>query len=228
MSNLTVSGGALTYERSVKVADYENKKLALTLTFGVPEGSEVLPDELDGLIDGAIDRVHEKLGLKPVVRKPTAFEEAGGQTNVSQAATAPAAAPKSRGKRPPIVETKVTPEEVAAALTERQAREARGNISENPEDRKDAANPADVDDTAAATVEGANKDPAGFDDELFTGAAPEITDSVLMDAITKKNAALKDPVKIRQLIGKYVTAPKPAREIPAAVRQAFLDDLDKL
>ena len=65
-------------------------------------------------------------------------------------------------------------------------------------------------------------------------AAREFTDKDLTDAITAKNATLivahkeKGPMKIRELIAKYLPPGKPAREIPQAQRQAFLDDLAKL
>ncbi|MFI4998209.1 MAG: hypothetical protein ACHQAQ_20790, partial [Hyphomicrobiales bacterium] len=40
MIQVTITGGNVAYERSVKVAEYENKKAKVELSFGVPDGTD--------------------------------------------------------------------------------------------------------------------------------------------------------------------------------------------
>jgi len=83
--------------------------------------------------------------------------------------------------------------------------------------------PAQIDEPTPAPIE----DPAAVNDD-FTPIAAEITDEQLIGAMTKTNARIRNPIAIRQLIGKYVEIPKQARDIPQPERKAFLLELDKL
>lgn len=240
MSVLKFTGGSVTYDRNIKTADYEGKKLSFTLAFGADE--ELTEDQLGQAADLAINLVHEKLGLRkvaPAVSSTVAAvatnAAAKQQPGTGAPSTVPAVAPpttRKPSKKPPVIDVQLTPEEIAAAT-------ARGNITESPEDRKDPAAieddeiaqlgpilPGAADANAAAKVEG--NDPAAIEDDIFSAEAPAVTDSALTDAITKHNAKIKNPIAIRQLIGKYVTPPKQARDIPAELRAAFIEQLEKL
>lgn len=87
-----------------------------------------------------------------------------------------------------------------------------------------ASDPAAIEPPKAEAEKSAG--PATVED--WAGEAGEVTDETLMNAITKKNAAIKNPPAIRALIGKYVAPPKQAREIPQEKRAAFLAELDAL
>lgn len=74
-------------------------------------------------------------------------------------------------------------------------------------------------------------DAAAVDDfDLPVEPVKEITDVDLKDAAGRKNAQLKDPVKIRALIASFGEPGKPFQmcEIPQPKRQEFLDKLKAL
>lgn len=195
MTNLTFTGGSVTYERNVKVADYENKKLAVTLNFNAPEGETASPEEVSEVADAAIALVHAKLGIAgglPTKREPVTT--APGQPSAAPAPATPPARPRKPAK-PPVVDVVLTDED-KAKLAEKRA------ITETPEDRKDPAAIDDGDASAAASVEGV-ADPAAIEDDPFAAADPDITDQDLVDAATKKVEKIKTALPIRQLVGKY-------------------------
>ena len=100
----------------------------------------------------------------------------------------------------------------------------------------------DTDDTKAEISKGGpREDPetkpeeaATEEEDIFSADVPEITDKELMDKIARRNSDLqktlgdKAPPTIRGLIGKYVQAPKVARDIPQAARAEFLEQLAAL
>lgn len=224
MTAPTITGGSITYDRSVKVADYENKKLGLTLSFNAPEGQALAQEAIDALLDNAISTVHVKLGLQKPPAAPRA--QADGQavlTAVSPAPAGGATKPTTRGpKKPPVIEVQLSAEEKASLAGQK------GAISETPEDRKDPSSVEDVVDAGAAAVVESQPDPAVIDDDLTSAAAPDITDAELTSAVTKKNAQIKNPVAIRQCIGTFVKPPKGLIDIPKELRADFLAKLDKL
>ena len=59
-----ISGGEVTYGRTVKTGDYENKRVDVKLTFGCDEGEDVT-NILDKTSLLALNKAHEILGLKP-------------------------------------------------------------------------------------------------------------------------------------------------------------------
>ena len=77
-------------------------------------------------------------------------------------------------------------------------------------------------------------DPTALDPTVAAKAEP-VTDAVLLDRVTKHNAALiakgvdTPAQKIKKLISDYAgPAPKTARDIPAEKRAAFLLELEKV
>ena len=210
MTTPLITGGSVTYGRNVKIADFENKKLDVTLNFGVPEGDEITAGALEGVIDQAIILCHTKLGIAGGVLPNRVKAEVKVETAAPDAkAEVPVAKPRA-AKRPPPVEVKLTDDEKA---------EARGAISTTPEDRKD---PADAE--AIAAVESTD---VGVDDP-FTAAPAEITNAQLVDAATKWVAKNKAPLAARQLVAKYVNAPKGLTDIDPALRAEFLEKLENL
>lgn len=199
-----ITGGKVLFGRTVKTGDYENKRVDVELAFSVGD-NEDYKAILDLAAAQAHAKAHEMLGLR---EKPLATP-----------APAPVEQPKPAEAKPqsgPVVET-AGPKEA----------DAKKRAKKPPV----VADPAAVDVVAEqpkpAEPEPAN-DPAAVVEEEWAGAPAEITDADLMAAITKKNGEIKQPQAIRNLIGKYVPAPKPAREIPQDKRQAFLAELGAL
>jgi hypothetical protein len=87
-----------------------------------------------------------------------------------------------------------------------------------------AADPAAID--VVTTV--APAEPA---DDLLTAAAEPvatITDADLVAALNRKVGQTKNAIAIKQVIGRYVTPPKSAKEIPQEKRAEFLAEIEKL
>lgn len=213
-----ITGGKVLFGRTLKTGDYENKRVDVEIAFSVGDGEshDAILNTAAGVAHG---KAHEMLGIKA---PSPSLAAAGG--------TAPAVPPNV------IVET-AGPAEAAAKTGAKTTRKP----------AKPPADPAAVDvvgeqkpaastiaasagATVAASAPGgaSSADPAAVDDELFSAAPAEVTDEALMSAITKKNAEIKNPGAIRALIGKYVPAPKQAREIDQAKRSAFLKELETL
>jgi len=93
-----ITNGTVTFERSVKVADYENKKFAAQFSFILDEGDdEVAAAELYGR--QIVRFVEDKLGLKSSIELPAT------RATTAAAATAPVATdaeakPKGKPGRP--------------------------------------------------------------------------------------------------------------------------------
>ena len=66
-------------------------------------------------------------------------------------------------------------------------------------------------------------------DDFESPPPAEITDKLLLDHVTKKNQALKQPPKIHALVAEFAgPAPKTYKDVPQALRQTFLDRLQAL
>lgn len=59
----SITGGTVSYSRTVKISDYEPKKAEVTLSFGVDEGEDV--EKILGYVSNlALAQTHKILGLK--------------------------------------------------------------------------------------------------------------------------------------------------------------------
>lgn len=210
---MPITGGVVSFEQSRKLAEYENRKVSITFNVNESEGVNATEQILAALAL-AQHHVFVALGLSKASDTPAA---------ASIGAAEPEKKPTMTRKKPPAVNVVV-------------------------EDKKPAADAAEVVDDAvvvsdtptqsgganAASATGTTHDPAAVtDDSLFSPAAEvaTVTDAELLSQITRKNAALQvqigdqAPPKIRALIGKYVTAPKQAKDIPQDQRAKFLEEL---
>lgn len=218
-----ITGGEFHYLRRLKTGEYEHKEASATLTFSTPEGEnyEAIFGEA---AEQAVRQVEGRLGVAPLAPRPAA-----PASEPSPGATAPVTPPATRGRKPakpPVIDVSVGTEEIAAQVEANRAAAAvtvvadpaaivgddeKPNISVTPEDRQDPNNP----------------DPASFD-EFDTPLAVDVTDAVLLDALTRKNAQLKNPVAIKTLVAKFVAPPLTYKSIGQEARQKFLDELAKL
>lgn len=206
---MQITGGTVTYGRTVQPAQYESKKAEATIAFVLSEG-EMMGDTLEKVKTLAMDACHEMVGLK----KPSAPAAlpAGDKVGAKEAAAAslnakdkPTETEKTTARTPPKTRTKKDePAADPAAVVE----EPKANISANPEDRVD---------------------PAAIVDDPTEVSAAAITDADINTAVQKRNGEIKNPQAIRELIVKYVgKTPCRAVDVPAGVRQKFLDELTKL
>lgn len=213
---LQIIGGTLIYGRTVQPAQYETKKAECHLQFNVPEGGAINGEQIEEVAKLAMTKVHEMVGLaKPnkaavsaavASTAPATSVPATGRTKADIEAEMKAAAQPKTPKVPP--KTKPAPADAAEITDE----DATPQIRKNPEDRKEPAS------NAAAVV----------DDELFEPAAKMITEADILAAVTAKQQQINNAVAIRKLIGKYVSPPKRASDIPVESRAQFLKDLEAL
>ena len=174
-----ITGGKISYGRTIKTGDYESARSDAEFSFVVSEGEdfEKIADIAKAQAHG---KVHDLLRLK----------------------TEPLAAAK-----PP------TDKDKAAEKTAKTA-------------EKPAAKPP-----APATADPAAIDVVVEDDPLGAVAPSKVTDEEMSGAITKKNTALGNPQKIRELVAKYAPQdgnPHSFRDVDQAKRAAFITELKAL
>lgn len=203
---MQITGGKVTYLRSVQPAQYETKKCEVEIAFTLGEG-ETLSNQLDIAAKAAMDKVHEVVGLK-----------AAPASGASKVTTTP------KNATPPAHDPKA---DAAANLTarEQKAKEQAAKTAKTP--------PAT---TGAAISTGGERKPNddGLDFDLVPSAvevpaSAPITDKDLTAAVNKKHGELSKTLgqaaapKVRGLIAEYAgELPKQLRDIPADKRAEFL------
>lgn len=204
-----IAGGSVTFGRTIKPADYESKVANVTINFSSEDDGawEALLNQSAAI---AHAKAYELLGIKA---EPTKLTVKGGKALAAETVT----------ENPPQTETKVeTP--------------ASGGSAASMEDEPPAGGDAAKD--AYAAKKKAEENPAlvvdegdGLGDLLGTTTKPEITDQHLVDAVTRKNAEIKQPTLIREAIFKHLADPSQPgqlKDIPQEKRQSFLDTLNAL
>ena len=194
-----ITGGKVTFRRNVQPAQYEGREAIVEIGFAVDEGAT----------DAAAEAIVSHAG---VLAKSKALELVASDkvtapvTPVS--GKADAAKPKPRTKADLEKEAKAkggaAPEDTGLELPEDKPQ-----ISTSPEDRK----PAEPDPDLDLPADGAEAQP--------------ITDKELLDAVTKKNAAISKPKEIKALRAKF-TQGQSVKDIPADKRAEFLKELEAL
>lgn len=214
-----ILGGTVSYEDGVKKDpgdQYSNsRKVRVELNFAVPEDPGIDPDSvLAEVMEKAIALTNEKLGITKPTRAASTVVVPAVKTKADLEAAAVA---KAGGEPAKPAGAKRGPKPKVAA--------------EKPAEDWDTGNPTVVTapTPATATTE-ATAEPA-TSDEWAADPVAEITDKSLNDAVSAKNGVLKDPPKIRALIGSFNPNPKKQfnlRDIPQEQRQTFLDKLEAL
>lgn len=205
---MQITGGKVTFGRSVQPAQYETKKAEVEIAFTLSEG-EALGATLDTAGSLAQSKALELVGLKPAGAQPPAAK-APERTKADLEAEALAKAKGETEKAPkaPKAPPKTKPAETkadAATTIEEPTRQ----ISTAPEDRK--------------------PDPATDLEDPLSVPAAAITDAELTSAVTQHNAKIKNPTAIRGLIQKFVgKTPCTVVQIAPEVRAKFIEELKKL
>jgi len=122
---MRVTGGSIEYGEQRKIAEYENKKANVVLTFNIEEGSDPAAAEafVDNITKGAIEHVHNMLGIAkkaPAATggKPTASAKApeslteAVQEVVEEAPTPPKKRGPNKKKQDAAPEEPVAEEEI--------------------------------------------------------------------------------------------------------------------
>lgn len=209
-----ISGGTVTFGRTVNLGDYNSKKAEATIGFSVEDGGSI--DEASAV---AVAKVNELLGIAPKIAgvepaKTTVYpaKETHDAAGIKEANAGKLEAEKKKPGRPPKVAPAAEPAKVE------------DDFPDIPEDLK--AKPQ------ISTGE-ERKGPEDKDEDWGAEAAA-VTDLEMTSKMNHKNGELRKThgdaaaPMIRKLIGKYVTPPKTAREIPAEARAKFLEELAAL
>lgn len=246
-----ITGGAVRYLRRSKTGDYEHHEAEATFNISVEDGEDAQA-LFNEAFEQAVAKVNSVLGTRPVgvkatphvgvldraqggVGSPATVKAGTGSIGVSADGTplttitasgasasgkplsepAPVVsepAPRGRPRKPPVtVIEDITTEEIEAVKAAKADAAAivdadeKPNISASPEDRAD---------------------PAALVDDFVS--EPEVTDKVLLDALSKKQAELGNANPIRELLGQYLEKGKGYKDLPQSVRQNFLDKLQAL
>jgi hypothetical protein len=212
-----ITGGTITFGRTVQPAQYESKKAEVQLAFSAPDGGAVTEDQISAVFEMAQAKCLEILGLQAAPKK-TSVPTTPKPTEASKTGAG-------------VEEAKVVATKTKADLEAEQA----AKLAKPKTEAKKPPKAKVVEDDLMGDVDAPANEPVAPDDDLDgdilgpVDSAPEITDEELTSAITKHNAKIKNPVAIKQLIrGMFPSDTKEvvqARSIPQAKRQEFLDKL---
>lgn len=209
-----INGGKVTYGRTVKTGDYENKRVDVELSFSVDEG-EKHDEVLNTAAQLAVSKAHEVLGFPQKSTVTTEVNEKGEPVI------------KRKPGRPPSVEkTGVVAQastDVASVVVENPTQPTASSVASVTEPEKSSTAVSEK----TASSSGQVSDPAAVTDEGWEQPA-EITDKDITAALQKKNADIKNPMAIKKLIGHFAGVGKFAADIPQAKRREFLTQLAAL
>lgn len=225
-----ILGGTVRYEDGIKTTAGDQfsptRKVAVELNFAIPEDPGVdAHSYVNDVLDQAINLTNQKLGIKTATKAAKAITVGAAEmdeANKAQVVLLKEAlaeklaekAPAKRGPGKPKGETVGGGAIKIVSQTDVVADEI----------------PLDGTATQTSTAQSVATDAASME-EWGSEAVTEVTDKDLNDAVQKRNAVLKDPPKIKGLIGAFNTDPKKPftlREIPQIQRQTFLQRLEAL
>ncbi len=215
----TVTGGVVSVEDGTKAAEEYSpaRKVRVELHFAVPEGGSAAP-VLDAVSTLAAEKVDQLLGRR------------AAPLSASSTVTLPG----SESQDPPKTRTRRTAAQIAADEALKKADPAVDPTL--PLDDPSAVGDEDIFVSTAQPEDPAGgfaADPSAIVEDDLTTAGPvtTITDDDLNAAVQKRNAELKAPPVIRELIGSFApdrSKPFSLSQIPQAQRQDFLDKLAAL
>lgn len=195
---MNITNGTVTYSRTVKPADYEGKTGTVELSFVLEDG-----DDAEKVL-ATVGNMAKARALALVDIQPkTAATTATAEKQPTKEAAAAAINAEDEAKKAAAAKAKA--DKAAAAKAAKEA---------------EAAKTKEADDLTT------------FDEDA--APAPEITDKALTEAMTAKMLKLKEkhggaaPVKIKELIAKFVEPPKKSADIPQNARPEFLKKLEAL
>ena len=210
---MQITGGSVTFSRTVQPAQYESKKAEVTLTFTLDEGA-------------TLDTAQTFLAEVSNVAKTRALNDIGLKV-AATASVEPTAAPV--GLKGNVVD------EDRPKSTRGPKSKAEKEAAKVAEIAKiNQADPLDLEPQRDTVAEAANEaqEAAGSDadaDLLESSPPPQpVTDKDMMDAVSKKMTDTGNSKAIKDIRSKYVQPPLGIKDIPQNKRPAFLEDLKKV
>lgn len=217
-----ITGGEVSYGRTMKTGDFENKRVDVKLSFSVEEG-----EDHTAILQAAAREAHDKAHAMLGVKKPDPPAEPAAKTSVPVTPTKEEAVATATAKADNLVKARAAK---AAKVEKEVLFEHGGNPNALGETPADGSLPAGLKrtDPKAEPVED-----LGFDEDAIE-SQPEITDAALSTAMNRKVAVLKAkhagaaPTLIKALINTFVEPPKKSHDIPQNLRGEFLKKLEAL
>lgn len=216
MTDTTITNGTIKYGETRKIADFENKRADVELSFSIAEGAQ--PEgAIESVMHLALTKAHELLtGLhkpKPehVVSNALKFkpgdvvQNTDGSKSVCVQPEEQPKATKVNSKRAPKMPTPDV-EEMTLALKE---------LRDDPAAILEESTP-DIGNSLGGVASG-----------VGTALTDVITDEQLKDATSTCQEKVKNPIAIRKLLGELGVKTPPGRlfDLAQDKRQAYLDGL---
>jgi hypothetical protein len=204
----SIQGGKVTYGRTVKTGDYENKRADVEIMFNVEEGQDA-DTALDIAATMAKDKIHQMLGI--IVKSAPASTKA------------------------PVPSTPAIEKLEAAVISSKEAAAAAMNGADAKPTPKVPKAPKAAAPKAEPAPERPGSEVSGDPvDDFDSAEEPEITDTQLTAEASRKNKELQEthqgaaPAMIRKLIGEFVGAGKQMKDIEQPKRSEFLRRLKEM
>ena len=196
-----IAGGSVTYGRTVKPADYESKKVEVTLSFGLDEGEDA--DAMAALVIEKARRLAEDViaGKKPAA--PAVDTKAADAQKVAAAANLNAADTKAAPVKPPKASTKKPTEKADPITPPAEPAKDEWDTDTAPAEPAKTITDTDLHQACSRKVADLKK--------VHEGAAPGLIRKLIGEYF-----------KDAERVGKQL------KDIPQEERQDFLDELEKL
>ncbi len=209
-----ITGGRVVYGRTAQPAQYESKKAEAEFSYVVAEGEDHAP-LMEQAMMLAKAKVHEMLGL-PADKVSTA---AASKAPAATAAATPNAPAQPAARTKADIEKEVV--DAATPKTTRAAKPpkvpaATGQAISTGENREDPFQMTAADEPKANGTE--------FDLEPDP-KAKVWSDKDVQEAVAAVNDVIKDAIKIKEVIKKYVQFPKGMKDIAQEQRAAFVEEV---
>lgn len=197
-----ITGGIITYGETRKIADFENKKAEVALSFNFPDGIHQSTEVVERIAEvrALAQLTCRDLLTKGVQTLPKEIEESKPTT-------------KPHNKRAPAMPVQLVPE--GFDMTPGAV-----NKVDNLRNIIIPVDPAAMPEEPAEKIITVEK-------IIDLGGPKVITDAELMDATTKHQTQVKNPVAIKKLINDLGVKAPPGRliDMPQDKRQDYLDKL---
>jgi hypothetical protein len=207
-----ITGGKISFGRTIQAAQFEPKRADAEFTFTVSEGGDVSEIAIKAAML-AYSKVHELLGLKTEIVTHVARVSDQETKAVTQ-------------HIPPAGVTVTAPADKSPIGAEGEKR-SRGRPPKQPPVVE--PDPASIEDEEKTLSKGNGGDP-GAAEWAADDEPAEVTDARLLEAVTKRNGVINNGAAIKRLIRTYNNDVPGSRldQIPQAKRGAFLVELEKL
>lgn len=210
---MAITGGKVSFSRTVKVADFEPKNATVELSFGIEEDGQEPQKSIDAVAGMALETAMRMLGFKSEKALAAAKSEA---TAVMSGAAGPVPGRRGPGRPPKLAQSPYAPPAKTNGNGNGADAVARALEVEEPADAEPTTTDAPTEGADAAAVADWEKPPA-------------ITDVELTSALTRKMGELKDGPRIRAVVQKFTRDGSiSAATIPQDKRADFLIELKAL